>query len=105
MAHFRRFEYVHPCPVLVGNPRDCRLARDLPGAVVNQRIPERRPTDCEADESRDGGCGPEPVPHLIVVLAAAQNNAADSLSAAAPGGGDDLIAIIFVFDPFDLPNV
>src|SRR5258708_1975601 len=98
MAHFRRFEYVHPRPVLVANSHDPRLARGLSGAVVNQRVPERRPADREADEPGHSGGGPQPLPHLFVVLAATEDNATDPVAAGAPGGGDDLMAILFPFD-------
>src|SRR5262249_26296811 len=81
------------------------LARDLVGAVFDQGVPEGGPADGEADEPRHARRGREPLTHFRVVLAAAQDNAADLLAAGAPGRCDDLLAILFPFDAFDLPDV
>src|SRR5262245_33393643 len=83
-------EQVHPPAVRRGDAPDRVVAAGLLVPQRDQRIPERRPPDREANKPRHVGRGLEPVPHLRVVLAAAQHDAPDLVAPAAPARRHDL---------------
>src|SRR6266478_4552095 len=75
------------------------------GPPCDERLPEIRPSDGEADEPGDVGGRGQPLAHLLVVFAPAQDDAADLGPATPARGGHDLLAVLAPVEPFDLPDV
>src|SRR5580692_1912241 len=71
----------------------------------NERIPEIRAPDCEADKARNAGGDREPFANLLVVLAAPKHDAAHPLSPTGPSRGHDPRAIFAPIEALDLPDI
>src|SRR5262245_13002713 len=81
------------------------LPRELTGTPIDHGHPERGPSDCESNESRNRRCNFQPLVDLFVVRTSAQNDAADLVPTAAPRSHHNLLAILAAVEPFDLPQV
>src|SRR5207248_10335694 len=95
----------HPFAVAAGDLGHGRLARRLLGPPIDQRVPERRAADREADEPRHAGRARQPVAYLLVVLATAPDDAADPVAPAPPRRRPPLRAVLAPVQPFDLPHI
>src|SRR5260370_7745910 len=70
-------EDVHDLAVSTRDLGDGVFPRALLGPPRDERLPEVRASDGEADEPGDAGGRRQPLAHLLVVFAAAQDDAAD----------------------------
>src|SRR5438876_3955995 len=98
-------EDVHELAVSTRDLGDGVFACAVLGPPLDERLPEVRPPDGEADEPGDAGCRREPLAHLLVVLAPSQDNAAHPGPATPARGGHDPLAVLAPVEPFDLPDV
>src|SRR2546428_3692322 len=98
-------EDVHELAVSTRDLGDGVFACGLLVPPCDERLPEVRPPDGEADEAGDGGCRHQPLAHLLVVFAASQDDAAHLGPAAPARSGHDLLAVLAPVEPFDLPDV
>src|SRR5262249_44633511 len=101
----RAFENANKFLVTSRNLGDGRLPGELTGTPIDHRLPERGPSDCEANESGNRRCDFQPLMNLRVVCTATQNDAADFVPTTAPGRGHDLLVIFAAVEAFDLPYV
>src|SRR5581483_1190051 len=63
------FKYVHKFTVACGDLRDCLIARSFAVTPGDERIPEIRPANSEADKARNRRSGRKPMADFLVVLA------------------------------------
>src|SRR4051794_20387342 len=75
LRSLRLLEHVHPLAIAPRDLGDRGLARNLLLAPRDQRVPERRAADREADEPRHVRGRPQPLVHLLLVLTAPQDDA------------------------------
>jgi len=73
--------------------------------VVDNRIPERRASDGEADESGHGRGDLEPAPDLVLVSAATEDDAADVAPVSAPRSLDEALTVLAGVETLDLPDI
>src|SRR6266446_2442490 len=98
-------EDVHELAVSTRDLGDGVFPRALLGPPRDERLPEVRASDGEADEPGDAGGRRQPLAHLLVVFAAAQDDAADLRPATPASGGHDPLAVLAPVEPLDLPDV
>src|SRR5215831_6360892 len=95
----------HKLPIATGNLRDSGVPGNLLRAPLHKRIPENRSAHRETNETRHGGCGTQPFPHLLVALTAAQNDAAYLIAPAATRCNHYLFAGLTAVEPLDFPHI
>src|SRR6266853_6225055 len=99
------FENFNKRMISTGDFSDCGISRYLLRSPVNQRIPEARPANGEANEAWNRSGGREPLEDFAMVFAPTENDASDSVPASAAGSSHNPFAVFVTLEPFDLPHV
>src|SRR5207302_3639168 len=92
-------EDVYELAIATGDLGDGVFPRALLSPPCDERLPEGRPPDGEADEPGDAGRRGEPLAYLRVVFAAPQDDATHLGPATAARGGHDPLAVLAPVEP------
>src|SRR5262249_10272583 len=98
-------EELAPAHVAPRDLRTRRLGRRAAVPPADERLPERRPSDGESDETGDARRGRQPGLDLCLVLAPPENDATDAVAAGSPCRGDHGLAVVRAVEALDLPDV